>query len=695
MNRNDVDIKKILQMIKENQIDPKEGLEMIKELKQKAAAVEGKAAQQSINSGVSAKGSALDEDEVSNKIINILCSILRLDESEISYEMSFKDMGLDSISGVEIVRDINKEFNINVDAVALYDYATIPALTKYVMEQCVLSNVEVSKTEQTGTRMESGVQKSDLKQTQPLKGKTRHHSDYMYELIDKFSKKPDGADEVKDTKEPVQTYVPKALERKQESVQPLEHKPVGEKIKLNLKKNDEVSAMPAQEVQAKQDMYASKTEPARNSNGIAIIGISGKFPGANNVRQFWRNLERGTCSTEEVPKHRWDVHQCFAPDVKTPNKTYCKVAGLVDNVDRFDPLFFNISPMEAELMDPQQRLFLEEAWKALEDAGYSDKHLSNVRCGVFVGAAPSDYSKKLSEYNLEKTAEAFTGLTTSILAARISYLLNLKGPSMSIDSACSSSLVAIHQACNSIWNNESDMALAGGIRLMLTPELLVQSSQMEILSPTGKCKAFDQEADGTIVSEGVGVVVLKALDKALRDKDYIYGVIRGTGANQDGKTNGITAPSMISQTNLEVEVYKKFDINPENISYVEAHGTGTKLGDPIEVKALTEAFRKFTDKKQFCSLGTVKSNIGHTTMAAGVISLIKVLMAMKHSKIPPQINFKNPNEHINFDDSPFYINTELTEWKTKNNIPKMAVISSFGFSGTNCHIVVEQPPERQ
>jgi acyl transferase domain-containing protein len=367
----------------------------------------------------------------------------------------------------------------------------------------------------------------------------------------------------------------------------------------------------------------SKNDKTENPGDIAIIGASGRFPGAENLDEFWSNMANGVNSVTEIPKERWDIDLYYETDREVPGKTYSRYGGYLKDIDKFDPLFFNISPMEAEIIDPQQRLFLEEAWKALEDAGYSDESLSNIRCGVFVGATGSDYRKKLENSCSHATAEAFIGSSSAILAARISYFLNLTGPSVAIDTACSSSLVAIHQACQSINSAESDMAIAGGITLMTTPDIQIQTSKMGILSPEGKCKTFDSDADGTVMSEGVGVVVLKSLQRALQDGDHIYGVIKGSGINQDGKTNGITAPNAQSQTQLELEVYKRAGINPENISMVEAHGTATKLGDPIEIKALTDAFREYTQKKQFCAIGTVKTNIGHTTMSAGVAGLIK------------------------------------------------------------------------
>ncbi len=396
-------------------------------------------------------------------------------------------------------------------------------------------------------------------------------------------------------------------------------------------------------------------------------------------------------SIGEIPKERWNIEEYYSEDRSENGKTYSKIGGYLTDIDTFDSLFFNISPLEAETMDPQQRLFLQEAWSALENAGYTKEMLNDKKCGVYVGGGSGDYVKELEKAGIENSAEAFTGMAGSILASRISYFLNLKGPSIALDTACSSSLVAIHQAYWGIVNQEIEMAIAGGVELMITPELHVRSSKTGIISPTGRCATFDESADGTIISEGVGVIVLKSLQKAIEDQDYIYGVIEGIGCNQDGKSNGITAPSALSQEMLETDVYERFSINPETIDYIEAHGTATKLGDPIEVKALTNAFRKFTQKKQFCVLGSVKPNIGHTTAAAGVAGVIKVLLAMKHQLIPQCVNYKEPNKHIDFENSPFYVNTEPLEWKAnENEMPRRAAVSSFGFGGTNCHLVIRE-----
>jgi acyl transferase domain-containing protein len=434
---------------------------------------------------------------------------------------------------------------------------------------------------------------------------------------------------------------------------------------------------------------APSQETLSDAKGVAVIGMSGRFPGAANLEEYWNNLMEGKSSVTEVPRERWNIDEYYDPDVDKLDKTNSRWGGFLSDIDKFDPAFFNISGMEAEVMDPQQRLFLEESWKSLEDAGYANDLASGLSCGVYVGAAPRDYLNNISEQEADITAQAFWGNTGSVLASRISYLLNLKGPAMAIDTACSSSLVALHLACQSIILQENTMAIAGGVWICSTPHYYIFTSNAGMLSPEGQCKSFDNDANGIVNGEGVGAVVLKDLAQAVKDGDYIYGVIKSSGINQDGKTNGITAPSSLSQTALELEVYKKGNINPETITYLETHGTGTKLGDPIEIEALKNSFQEYTDKKQFCALGSVKTNIGHSSLAAGIASFIKVMMALNHKKIPPSLNFNKENEHLELRNGPFYVNTVLKDWSNEKGALR-AGVSSFGFGGTNAHLVVEE-----
>lgn len=469
----------------------------------------------------------------------------------------------------------------------------------------------------------------------------------------------------------------------------------------SLRKNDESGSeascshtqnrlMPADNGSGLEPDMVEKPDHQNMEKVIAVVGMSGKVAGTSTINEFWELLVSGRDSIGTIPSNRWDIDAYYDPDRTLPNKSISKWGGFLKNADEFDPLFFNISPGDAEVMDPQQRLFLEECWQACEDAGITAESLSGKKAGVFAGVRSGDYQEKLSTNTINPDARTLMGNDSAILAARTSYFLNLKGPCISIDTACSSSLVAIHLACQSIQMGECELAFAGGVHVQTTVRPYITDSKAGMLSWDGKCKTFDNDANGFVPGEAVGVVILKPLDCAVKDGDRIYGLIRGTGINQDGKTNGITAPSSQSQTDLIESIYKKYQIDPESINYIEAHGTGTKLGDPIEVEGLTRGFQKWTGKKQFCALGSVKTNVGHTVAAAGIVSLIKVLLALKHKQLPASLNCTNENDQINFSQTPFYVNKVHSEWKTVLNHPRRAGISSFGFSGTNAHIVVEE-----
>jgi len=430
---------------------------------------------------------------------------------------------------------------------------------------------------------------------------------------------------------------------------------------------------------------STATLPAQREP-IAIIGMSGRFGKADSVNELWNYLRDGIEITEEVT--RWNLSDHLGTFV-VPGEGICSKGGLLRDVDRFDPLFFNIAGTEATYTDPQQRLFLEEAWKALEDAGYVGAAIEAQRCGVYVGCARGDYAEL---FDGKAPAQAFWGNSGAIIPARISYYLNLRGPAIAVDTACSSSLVAMHLACQGLWNKETTLALAGGVHVQCTPSFYKMSTRAGMLSPSGRCHAFDDRADGFVPGEGVAVVILKRLSEALADGDHIYGVIRASCINQDGATNGITAPSALSQERLERDVYETFGIHPDDIQMVEAHGTGTKLGDPIEWRALTNAFRKDTNRKHFCAIGSIKTNVGHTTAAAGVAGIMKILLAMRAKQIPPSLHFQHGNSHIDFEDSPFYVNTQLRPWEVPVGKKRRAAVSSFGFSGTNAHMVIEEAP---
>ena len=413
---------------------------------------------------------------------------------------------------------------------------------------------------------------------------------------------------------------------------------------------------------------------------IAVIGMSAEFPMAADPAALWENLVRARDCVSGLPFARWGLTN--GEDHKRPLYPHM---GQLQDAEMFDPLFFSISPKEARLMDPQQRLFLQNCWRCIEDAGYAPSSLSGARVGVFAGCSGAGYGFGA---DVEATTHVLMGHSSAILPARIAYHLDLKGPCLAIDTACSSALVAISQACSSLASGDCDTALAGGVSVFASPQFSRYAEAGGMLSPDGRCHTFDHRANGFVPSEGVGVLLLKRLRDALRDGDRVQGVIAGWGVNHDGKTNGMTAPSVASQTALEKEVYDRFAIDPATITYVEAHGTGTRLGDPIEVQGLTDAFRAYTDREGYCALGSIKSNIGHTLAAAGVAGVVKTLLALRHRQLPPTINYEAQNPEASLAGGPFYVNSQLRPW-TSEGAPLRAAVSSFSYSGTNAHIVLE------
>ncbi|HIJ54486.1 MAG TPA: SDR family NAD(P)-dependent oxidoreductase, partial [Deltaproteobacteria bacterium] len=438
---------------------------------------------------------------------------------------------------------------------------------------------------------------------------------------------------------------------------------------------------------------------------IAVIGMSAVMPGSENPEKFWQHLTAGDDLINEVPADRWDWKSLYGDPATEPNKTRAKWGGFIADVDRFDPLFFGISPKEAELMDPQQRLFLETVWKTIEDAGYRAADVAGTDTGLFVGVAANDYAELLGRCASEIEAHTSTGMSHSMLPNRISYLLDLHGPSEPIDTACSSSLVAIHRAVEAIRSGTCEMAIAGGVNVILTPTATISFDKAGMLSPDGRCKTFDKRADGYVRGEGVGAVMLKPMDRAVADGDWIYAVIRGTAVNHGGKANSLTAPNPKAQTSLIVKAYERAKIPAHTVGYIEAHGTGTSLGDPIEINALKNAFSALYEREKkpipeapCCGLGSVKTNIGHLETAAGIAGVIKVLLALKHRKLPPNIHFEELNPYIELVGSPFFIVTENRDWEPPvdengNRLPRRAGISSFGFGGANAHVVLEEYQE--
>ncbi|MEB3232988.1 MAG: SDR family NAD(P)-dependent oxidoreductase, partial [Leptolyngbyaceae bacterium] len=425
----------------------------------------------------------------------------------------------------------------------------------------------------------------------------------------------------------------------------------------------------------------SITEP------IAIIGMSGRFPQAYDIEQMWAILAEGRCAVEEIPAHYFDWHQYYGDPRQDSTKTNGKWCATIPGVAEFDPLFFQISPREAPNIDPRQRHLLQESWNALENAGYGPDQISSQKIGTFVGAEEGDYCQRVKDGNI-------TSNHSGILAARLAYFLNLKGPTMAINTACSSALVATHQACLSLRQGECDAAIAAGVNLMLTPYGYVGMAQAGMLSDDGHCYAFDQQANGLVPGEAVVVVVLKRLSRALADGDPIHALIPASGVNYDGKTNGITAPNGVSQTELVREVQQRAQVSPQDIDYIVTHGTGTKLGDPVEANALRDVF-KGSDRP--CAITSSKTNFGHTFAASGLVSLVNVVQALRHQTIPKSLNFSQQNSFITWEDSPLYVNTANQPWPVQPGQKRLGAVSSFGMSGTNAHMLIQdyQPSPKQ
>ncbi|WP_434047936.1 MULTISPECIES: amino acid adenylation domain-containing protein [Sorangium] len=456
-------------------------------------------------------------------------------------------------------------------------------------------------------------------------------------------------------------------------------------------------ARPRAPANARRSEPSERRLPARERRDVAIIGAAGRYPQAKNLREFWANLLAGRDCIEEIPPERWDYRKYYQPEHPRPGQTNSKWGGFIADVDKFDPLFFNISPREAHYMDPQQRLFAEVVWEACEDAGYRWDRTSNKAelprendVGVFVGSMYHDYDF------LE--GDVPTSYWASFIANRISYFFNFRGPSISLDTACSSSLTAIVLAYESVRKGECYAAIAGGTNLSIHPKKYARLSQLNLLSSEGKCRSFGAGGSGYVPGEGVGAILMKSLEDALRDGDHIYGVIKGAAINHGGKVNGFTVPNPNAHASLILDALRDSQVNPRAISYVETHGTGTALGDPIEIAGLTKAFRKHTGDARFCAIGSVKSNVGHLEGAAGVVAVTKVLLQMRYGTLVPSLHAEELNPLIDFDSSPFQVQRRLAAWSRpvlveagrEKRGPRIAGLSSFGAGGSNAHLVIEE-----
>lgn len=440
-------------------------------------------------------------------------------------------------------------------------------------------------------------------------------------------------------------------------------------------------------------MISDRTDQVGGS-GIAIVGMTGRFPGANDLETYWRNLRDGVESISFFSDDQLRI--AGVPPELSAAPSYVRARGVIEDADLFDAAFFGYSARDALLMDPQQRMFLQCAWEALEIAGYDPRSQSGI-VGVYGGATKSSYEgllyQSLAPAETDVLAIAL-GNDLPYLPTRVSYKFDLKGPSYPVQTACSTSLVAVHLACQGLLNAECDLAIAGGVSIRLPQESGYSYQEDGILSPDGRCRPFDARARGTLFGNGIGLVVLKRLVEAIADRDTIYAVVKGSAVNNDGSRRAsFIAPGVVGQTNVVADALASGEIDPSTIAYVETHGTGTALGDSIEIQALTKAFGGNSLPRQTCAIGSVKSNIGHVDAAAGIAGLIKTVLALQHKQIPPTLHFERPNPDIHFETTPFYVNASLSDWHRRGDTPRRAGVSAFGFGGTNAHVILEEAPE--
>ncbi|MGK0291265.1 MAG: polyketide synthase PksN, partial [bacterium] len=679
--------------------------------------------------------------EIEQHLKQLLSDILKMPESRVQPRIDFSDYGIDSVIVMSLTTELEKHFG-TLPKTLFFEYTNIQELTEYFLE-----NHQNKISELTGgrTTTEKTIpQKIVLEQSKETGGTNlllEKMEKHLKQLLSDALKIPEhriqpknsfsdyGIDSVMvmsltSALEKEFGSLPKTLFFEYTNVQELTEYFVEEHLKIveKLFPSSSVQEEPTQPIQkpkssvkkcpSKSRFIKKATTPPKKEaqtkitefeDDIAIIGVSGRYPDANNLQEFWENLKSGKDSISEIPEDRWHWKDFFNEKRGLKGKMYSKWGGFIQDMDKFDPLFFGISPREAELMDPQERLLLQEAWGAIEDAGYHHENLfseeeSSLRdVGVFVGAMWGHYELFGVEERL-KGNMVLPNSNLSAIANRISYFFNFRGPSMVFDTACSSSLTAIHLACESIKRGECRLAIAGGVNLSLHPAKYLWLSGSNFVADDGRCRSFGADGNGYVPGEGVGAILLKPLQKAIEDKDNIYSVIKGTWINHGGHTNGFTVPNPNAQAELISKVFERSNIDPETVSYLEAHGTGTSLGDPIEISGLNKAFGKNHERSGFCSIGSVKSNIGHLEAAAGIAAITKVLLQMKHQQIVPSLHSDKLNPNIDFEKSPFTVQQKLTDWKKPtiqrngetSDIPRRAGISSFGAGGSNAHILLDE-----
>jgi amino acid adenylation domain-containing protein len=670
-------------------------------------------------------------DSTLNDLIGMAASILKMPNEAVVITKNMSDYGFDSISFMELVNPINETFGLEITPDIFFEHSSLEKLANHLCQEFrnqLIQHYElVSKPEllravnhENQPQVEASYVLDDealldstlndlidmaasiLKMPKESVVITKNMSDYGFDSISFMEL-------VNPINETFGLEITPDIFFEHSSLEKLANH-LCQEFRNQLIQHYELVSKPEllQPVNVNKERIYPKSTKLKNLNeAIAIIGISGILAGAQDLESFWQGLIEGKDWIVEVPPNRWDWKTYYGDPMTEDNKTKSKWGGFMTAVDAFDAPFFGISPHEARLMDPQQRFFLQAVWKAVENAGLQMSALSGTKTGVFVGVANTDYGDLLKAHAPSVEAHTSTGTCPSVLANRISYLFNLRGPSLPVDTACSSSLVAVNYAVESIRSGNCDMAIAGGVNIILTPHFTLSFSKSGMLSEDGRCKTFDSSADGYARGEGVGAILLKPLNQAQADGDVIHAVIRGTAVNHGGRANSLTAPDPNSQAQVLIDAYENADIDPSTVTYIEAHGTGTSLGDPIESNGLKKSFTQLqqrwgtpTPKEAYCGLGTVKTNTGHLEAAAGIAGILKVVLSMKHGKLPGILHFKELNPYIRLENSPFYIVDQTKTWDRLRNadgqpLLRRAGVSSFGFGGVNAHVVLEEYEEKK
>ena len=582
-----------------------------------------------------------------NELSQIVMEFLKLDAGDMSTDKILLDLGFDSIGLTTYANAINEKYQLDITPVLFFDYPTVEEIAKYlsVERESELRQFYRGSAPATTTTIV----------TPPT---TQQHAN------------SGGA------------------ERRQEAG-------------LEIRKGWDPAALD-REATPSASGGGFSAELRFVNQPIAIVGMSGAMPQSEDLEEFWEHLKNSKDLITVIPPDRWRWEDYYGDPLKEANKSNSKWGGFMKEVDKFDPLFFGISPREAEMMDPQQRIFLEHVWKAIEDSGQKVSDLAGTRTGLFVGVATNDYVDMMNGRGIALDGYSASGNSHSVLANRVSFLLNLRGPSAPIDTACSSSLVAMHRAIESIHTGSCDMAIVGGVQVMLSPAAYISFGMAGMLSGDGKCKTFDKRANGYVRGEGCGAIFLKSLSAAEADGNHIYAVIKATAENHGGRVTALTAPNSAAQAELLIEAYEKGRVDPATVGYIECHGTGTSLGDPIEIQSLSKAFAELYKRSNkapatasHCGLSSIKTNIGHLETAAGIAGVLKALLAIKHKQIPANIHLEEVNPYINLKGTPFFITDKLTTWEAPivedgSPRPRVAGVSSFGFGGANAHVVLEE-----